>query len=68
MPDALPTIDSTSDGRRGDAVSLHAPRQFTATPRLLCVRDAEPSWVHLAHSIQEAGVGAAPRSLGLDLP
>jgi hypothetical protein len=62
MPDPLPTIDSTSDGRRGDTVLQHASREFTATPRVLCVRDTEPSWVHLAHSIQEAGL-SPPRGV-----
>jgi hypothetical protein len=37
-----------------------ASRTFSATPRVLCVRPTEPSWVHLTQNIHTAGL-APPR-------
>lgn len=34
----------------------HTARTFSATPRVLCVRPTEPSWVHLTQSIHAAGL------------
>ena len=63
MPDSLPTVDSTSAGWRGTkSIRRQRRRALTATPRLLCVRDSEPSWVRLAQSIQAAGL-APPRGV-----
>jgi hypothetical protein len=57
MPDSPPTIEAFAAGRSGE-VNPHAAsaRTFASTPRLLCVRQSEPSWVHLAHGIQLAGL------------
>jgi hypothetical protein len=35
---------------------------YSSTPRLLCVRDSEPSWVRLVQSVQAAGL-APPRGV-----
>jgi hypothetical protein len=55
---------STADGIHASASDPHqskpAARLFATTPRLLCVRASEPSWVHVTHSIHTAGL-APPR-------
>jgi hypothetical protein len=61
MLDSPPTADSNSAGRAGEAIPEKATTShFSSTPRLLCVRDSEPSWVHLTQSIHAAGL-APPR-------
>lgn len=63
MPDSPPTVDSASAGCPGEAISQRAPaRLLPSTPRLLCVRDSEPSWVRLAQSIHASGL-APPRGV-----
>lgn len=63
MPDPSPTLESASAGQPAEAVPQKpTARQVASTPRVLCVREREPSWVHLAHSIQTAGL-AAPRGV-----
>jgi hypothetical protein len=57
MLDFPPNVDGASDWRAGDTrPQTHVARKFSATPRLLCVRAAEPSWVHLTQSIHAAGL------------
>ena len=63
MPDSPLTVDSASAGCPGEAISQQAPAgPFSSTPRLLCVRDSEPSWVRLAQSVHAAGL-APPRGV-----
>jgi hypothetical protein len=60
MLDSQSTADRISSGS-GDPLSKASTlRKFSATPRILCVRNVEPSWVHLTESIHAADL-APPR-------
>jgi hypothetical protein len=60
MFDSQSIADSTLAGPGELFPQKPTSRIFSATPRVLCVRPAEPSWVHLTQSIHAAGL-APPR-------
>jgi len=60
MFDSQSITDSTLAGPGELFPQKSTSRTFSATPRVLCVRPSEPSWVHLTQSIHAAGL-APPR-------
>jgi hypothetical protein len=60
MLDFQSTAENILAGAAGAGAQKPAPRAFSETPRILCVRNSEPSWVHLTQSIHAAGL-APPR-------
>ena len=60
MLESQSTADSILTGAGDPLVPRSTAREFSATPRILCVRESEPSWVHLTQSIHTAGL-APPR-------
>lgn len=60
MLDPQLAADSLLAGTGEPISQKPTPGKFSATPRILCVRHAEPSWVHLTQSIHAAGL-APPR-------
>jgi hypothetical protein len=60
MLESQSTADGILAGAGDPLVPKSTARKFSATPRILCVRATEPSWVHLTQSIHAAGL-APPR-------
>jgi hypothetical protein len=60
MLDSQSTADSIPAGAGQPSPQNPTLRKFSTTPRILCVRNTEPSWIHLTQSIHAADL-APPR-------